>query len=151
MSCRLLVLKTPSAAFAAVLWLTAAGCGGGQPSSLEGTVFVDGAPARAGISMSFTPVGPGSPSYATTDGQGRYEAMFTFREAGVGTGPHRVALMPGGTGDGPMPVLGPDGQPVPGSQSVGPPKFPRSYYEEIQVIEIQPGGNEIDIQLETAD
>ena len=91
----------------------------------------------------------GSPSYATTDENGHYEAAFTFREVGIQPGEHRVHLVPGdGGGSTTMPVIGPDGQPVAG-QTVSRPRFPKEYYQEITKITVDPGSNEQQIDLTT--
>lgn len=122
------------------------GCAENNLSTLEGTVFVDGNPAPPGIALSFAPLKGGSPSYASTDEAGHYEAAFTFREKGIEPGKHRVQLVPGGGGQESMPRIGPDGKPIP-SESSSPPKFPRDYYQEITTITVEPGSNEIDLEL----
>lgn len=139
-------------ASAATLLLTLTGCGNGL-SGLHGTVLVDGKPAPAGISLQFSPTGGGSPSYAETDAEGKYEAAFTFREKGIEVGEHIVSLTPGGgsTSES-MPVIGSDGKPVSDGTkggSGGPPSFPQKYYSEITKIKVAPGMNEIDIELES--
>jgi len=129
-----------------------AGCGNGL-SGLQGSVLVDGNPAPAGISLQFSPVGGGSPSYAETDAEGRYEAAFTFREKGIEVGEHIVSLTPGGgSASGSMPVIGEDGRPVSGAKTGGDdalPSFPQNYYSEITRIKVESGSNEIDIELES--
>lgn len=129
--------------------LLLAGCGNGLPT-LQGTVTVDGQPAPNGISLSFSPISDtGATSYATTEANGAYEASYTFQEKGITEGEHIVALVPGG-GAVPesMPEIGPNGKPVPGSQEK-PPEFPKEYYQEIERITIEPGSNQIDIDLST--
>lgn len=129
---------------------TLTGCGNGL-SGLQGTVLVDGKPAPAGISLQFSPVGGGSPSYAETDAEGRYEAAFTFREKGIEVGEHIVSLTPGGgSASGSMPVIGEDGKPVSGATTgsdAASPNFPQKYYSEITRVKVEPGSNEIDIEL----
>lgn len=123
------------------------GCGNGL-SSLTGTVTVDGQPAPAGISLILSPVDSGgSPSYATTDEKGRYEAAFTFQQKGIMPGRVRVQLMPGDGGSSSMPVIK-DGKPVANSQNTRP-QFPKEYYEEILIITVVEGSNTIDIPLST--
>lgn len=129
----------------ALLLLT--GCGN-DLSTLEGTVLVDGETAPEGLSLQFTPTEPGgSPSYASTDQDGHYEANFSFREQGIQPGRHSVRLVPGGGGQHSMPTIGPDGKPQPASAKTA--NFPESYYEEIQTVTIEPGSNEIDLDLTT--
>lgn len=139
-------------ATAVILLCTLTGCGNGL-SSLQGTVLVDGNPAPAGISLQFSPTGGGSPSYAETDAEGRYEAAFTFREKGIEVGEHIVSLTPGGSAaSGSMPVIGEDGRPVSEAKTgsaAGPPNFPQKYYAEITKINVESGSNEIDIELES--
>lgn len=127
--------------------LLSLGCGNGL-SSLNGTVTVDGKPAPAGISLSFSPVDAGgSPSYATTDGQGRYEAAFTFQEKGIQPGRIRVQLVPGGEGSTSMPEIK-DGKPVVKPENKRP-QFPKEYYQEIMIITVAEGANTIEIPLST--
>ncbi len=137
---------------AAAFLVTLTGCGNGL-SSLQGTVQVDGSPAPAGISLQFSPVSGGSPSYAETDDQGRYEAAFTFREKGIEAGEHIVSLTPGGgAASGSMPVIGEDGRPVTSANAASngaAASFPQKYYSEITRITVEPGANDIDIELES--
>ncbi len=121
------------------------GCGN-DLASLKGTVFIDGQPAPEGVSLGFAPLETGgSPAYAATDSEGRYEAAFSFQETGIQPGKHRVHLVPGGGGgSATMPQIGPDGTPVP---SASPPALPKEYYQEITTIAVEPGANEIDLQL----
>ncbi len=133
----------------ALLVIGLMGCGSGL-STLEGTVTVDGKPAPEGISLSFTPVdGNGSPSYASTDSNGHYEAAFSFQKKGIEAGEHRVQLVPGSDpGSGTMPQIGPDGQPIPSSKPKRP-QFPKEYYQEIQKITVESGHNSIDLDLKS--
>ncbi len=123
-------------------------CGCGDPDglvSLHGVVTVDGRPAPEGISLEFSPVGKGSPSYGTTDSEGKFEAAFTHRRKGILPGEHVVKLVPGG------PAADAGRMPEPGEK----PKesilsqFPREYYQEIIRITVKKGGQTIDIPLET--
>jgi hypothetical protein len=132
-----------------VLIACCAGCSDGL-ASLEGVVTIDGEPAPAGVAIEFCPTGEGSPSYGTTDGQGRYEAAFTFQKMGIEPGEHRLKLMPSDV-EMPMPEIGPDGRPV-GPPPENPLKgIPRAYYEEIELITVEPGSNTHDISLTTGD
>lgn len=131
----------------AALFLCLSGCDG--LASLEGTVTIDGEPAPAGVSLQFTPVtGKGSPSYASTDASGHYEAAFTFQKMGIQPGEHSVRLMPSQV-ETPMPRIGPDGRPV-GPPPVSPLKnLPQEYYQEIQKITVEPGSNTINLDLKS--
>lgn len=125
------------------------GCGDNL-SSLQGQVTIDGRPAPAGLSLEFSPVAAGgSQSYASTNASGEYEASFTFREKGILPGEHIVHLVPGGgpVGDESMPVIGPNGKPVPQNDKPSAPELPEHYYQEILRITVQPGANQIDIPL----
>ncbi|QDU78139.1 hypothetical protein Pan97_52210 [Bremerella volcania] len=131
----------------AVLLAAAVGCGGSGLPSLTGTVTIDGKPAPAGVAIQFSPIAEGgSPSYAQTDEQGKYEAQFSFNKTGIQPGEHSVKLIPGSVVT-PMPEIGPDGRPV------GPPpknplaNLPKSYWEEIEVIQVDAGSNTHDIAL----
>lgn len=139
------VVPTPLMAAMAICCI---GCGDGL-SSLQGTVTIDGSPAPAGLSLQFTPTETGgSPSYASTDEHGHYEAAFTFTRKGIEPGRHLVRLIPGG-GETTMPKLGPDGKPEPAPPSPFS-KLPGKYFEKIQDIQVNNGGNTVDIHLKTA-
>ena len=76
--------------------LFVAGCGGGVGSdfgAVSGTVTMDGAPLE-GASVTFQPemASGGSPSYGTTDANGKYELMFTFSKKGAMLGEHKVSI-----------------------------------------------------------
>ena len=118
------------------------GCGDGR-ASLTGTVTVDGQPASKGLDIQFSPVDGQSPSYASTDENGNYEASFTFQKKGIIAGKHSVRLMPGG-GQSSMPVVHGKGA---DTKAAAPKAFPKSYYSEIEQIEIKPGNNVIDLKL----
>ena len=124
------------------------GCGD-RLSSLRGAVTIDGQPAPKGLSFEFSPVGEGSSSYASTDGEGRYEAAFTFRRKGIEPGEHLVRLLPSQI-EMPMPKIGANGRPVEMSEQRSPVgKLPREYYERITTIIISPGSNSYDFELTT--
>lgn len=128
--------------------LLAVGCGDGL-STAEGTVTIDGNPAAEGLSLQFTPVDGGAPSYGRTDSSGHYVAQFTFNRVGIETGEHSVKLVPGGGGadSGQMPVVGADGKvQAPANPAAN---LPAEYYEEIQRVTIEPGSNQVDLALET--
>ena len=131
-----------------VLATFATGCND-RLSSLRGVVTIDGQPAPKGLAFEFSPVGTGSSSYASTDGEGRYEAAFTFRRKGIEPGEHLVRLLPSQI-EMPMPKIGANGRPVEMSEQRSPVgKLPREYYERITTIVISPGSNSYDFELTT--
>lgn len=128
---------------------TVAGCGNGL-STLSGMVTIDGKPAPKGLSFEFSPTGAGSSSYASTDQDGKYEAMFTFQKKGIQAGEHLVRITPGAVEES-MPVIGPDGKPV--NDSAEQPSvamLPHQYYEQIETIMVESGHNTHDISLTTS-
>lgn len=137
--------------FAAILIGLAAsvGCGSGALPSLSGTVTIDGNPAPAGVALQFSPTSEGgSPSYAQTDANGNYEAQFSFNKTGIQPGEHSVKLIPGSV-ETPMPEIGPNGRPVGPAPKNPLSGLPKTYWEEIEVITVQPGPNAHDIVLKS--
>ncbi|MFN3150843.1 carboxypeptidase regulatory-like domain-containing protein [Bremerella sp.] len=133
--------------FAVALLAAAAGCGGSGLPSLTGTVTIDGKPAPAGVALQFSPTAEGgSPSYAQTDADGKYEAQFSFNKTGIQLGEHSVKLIPGSV-ETPMPEIGPDGKPVGPAPKNPMGSLPKSYWEEIEVIQVEPGSNTHDFAL----
>lgn len=128
----------------------AVGCGQNGLSTLTGVVTIDGQPAPQGIGLEFTPVFEGgSPAYGQTDAQGRYEALFTFDTKGIMPGEHIVKLLPGFNSEA-MPEVGPDGKPVKTAASKNPlSEMPKTYWEEIEKIEIKAGRNNHEIALKS--
>ncbi|PQO31228.1 hypothetical protein C5Y96_12850 [Blastopirellula marina] len=140
-------LRRTCVLFAVALLATVAGCGGSGLPSLTGTVTIDGKPAPAGVAIQFSPTAEGgSPSYAQTDANGKYEAQFSFNKNGIQQGEHSVKLIPGSVVTS-MPEIGPDGRPVgpPPKNPLG--SLPKTYWEEIEVIKINAGSNTHDIAL----
>jgi hypothetical protein len=80
----------------AVLLLTAAGCGSEIAiAAVEGRVTKDGQPL-ADHWVRFTPVAGGRSGNGRTDGDGRYELAYTYKEKGARVGPNRVEVGTGG-------------------------------------------------------
>lgn len=109
---------------------------------------IDGSPAPAGLSLQFAAIDVGgSPSYASTDEHGHYEAAFTFKRKGIEPGQHLVRLIPSDF-EASMPKIGPDGKP-----EARPPnplaKLPREYFEKIEEIQVNEGRNVVDFHLKT--
>jgi len=118
------------------------GCGPSGMPTLTGTVTIDGKPAPAGISFQFSPVQPGgSSSFAQTDEQGNYAAQFSMRQEGIQEGTHRVQLMPG--------FFPPDMEPNEARRLNPLKKVPKTYYEEVTQVTIEPGSNTLDITLDS--
>ena len=121
-----------------LLALIAVGCG--QQSQVEmgrvtGVVYIDGAPARAGLQIEFDPVTKGvRGSTAVTDDSGQFEAVYSLSTKGVRLGDCVVKLVP--------PELAP---PKPGSKRKLP--FPSTYYEEIRQVTIDPGHNMLELEI----
>lgn len=133
------------------LVVVVAGCGA-PPTTLTGSVTIDGVAAPAGISLEFAPTGPGTSAYARTDAAGRYEAQLTFRRRGIEPGEHRIRLTPGSSLDpagagGGMPEAG---RRPPAIRRASAGEFPRRYHAEIERITVLRGRNRHDIALSTA-
>lgn len=140
-------LRRTCVLFAVAFLAAAVGCGGSGLPSLTGTVTIDGKPAPAGVAIQFSPIAEGgSPSYAQTDANGHYEAQFSFSKTGIQLGEHSVKLIPGSV-ETPMPEIGPDGRPVGPAPKNPLAQLPKSYWEEIEVIQVNGGSNSHDIAL----
>ena len=84
----------------ALLMLTTAGCGSEIAiATVEGRVTKDGQPL-ADHWVRFTPVEGGRSGNGRTDGDGRYELAYTYKEKGARVGPNRVEVGTGGEIDG---------------------------------------------------
>lgn len=73
--------------------LPAAGCGPGGPElgTVSGTVTLDGKPLP-NARLEFQPLAKGSPSYGTTDENGRYELVYGIDRPGAMVGKHEVRI-----------------------------------------------------------
>jgi hypothetical protein len=99
------------------------------------------------LAFEFSPLGPGSPSYGTTDAEGRYVAAFTFKRKGIEPGEHLVRLLPSQI-EMPMPEFDDRGRLVGKPKEASPiAKFPREYYEQITTIVVSEGYNTHDFEL----
>ena len=128
------------------LVILAAGCSrGGVGATASGAVTIDGKPAPAGILIEFHPqVAGSSPSMGVTDASGRYVLKFNVNKVGVMPGDSVVSLsIP--------PSIGPDGVPKV-SMSLANPRIPENYFgpKSKLVRTVKPGGNDIDIDIDTA-
>ncbi|MDR3633274.1 MAG: carboxypeptidase-like regulatory domain-containing protein [Isosphaeraceae bacterium] len=97
-----------AAIWGAALLLGAAGCGGGQQSTVAlvpavGTVTIDGAPLPEAV-VQFIPAGEtrGQGGSGLTNAEGAYKAATPFGEPGLPTGEYKVVIskraLPTGTG-----------------------------------------------------
>ena len=77
----------------AVTLLTTVGCGPGGPElgTVTGIVTFKGEPLPE-AEIEFQPEAEGTPSYGTTDQEGRYELRFTPERNGAMVGTHRVQI-----------------------------------------------------------
>jgi hypothetical protein len=118
--------------------MLAAGCGGGDYSSVKGKVTLDGQPLPDAL-VRFSPVNPGSPSYGRTDADGQYELIYTRDAKGAEVGEHVVSITTAKPGD-------PDGDPP--TEDV-PEKLPAKYHAQSELKrEVMPGRNVIDFDLQ---
>ncbi|MEW4565192.1 hypothetical protein AB1K70_21895 [Bremerella sp. JC770] len=126
----------------ATLLMACLGCGPAGMPTLTGTVTIDGKAAPAGISFQFSPLRTGgSCSYAQTDENGNFTAQFSMRQEGIQEGTHRVQLMPG--------FFPPDMDSRDAERMNPLKKVPKSYYEEVTQVTIEPGYNTLDIALDS--
>lgn len=139
---------TRSGALWAAVIVSQLACGcGDRLASLKGTVSIDGRVAPKGVAFEFSPVGPGTSSYAATGADGQYEAEFTFRKKGIQPGRYIVRLMPSVI-EAAMPTFDDDGKPIGVNNTPSPlTDLPKKYYERIEEITISPGRNSYDITL----
>lgn len=77
--------------FAVLACLMVAGCGGGGPVPVEGTVLYDGQPV-SGISLVFSPVDGSRQSSGSTDESGHFSLMHTINDMGALPGKHNVTF-----------------------------------------------------------
>ena len=115
-----------------------AGCGGGGPDLIEvtGTVTLDNRPL-ADASVEFQPEEGGSPSYGTTDENGRYELVYGVGKPGAMIGKHVVRITTyqmESTGE--------------GDPTIVPERVPPQYNSQTTLSEeVAPGRNEINFDL----
>ena len=112
------------------------GCGGDDKfGTVSGTVLVDGQPVK-GLEIIFEPqFAGGAPSIGFSDERGKYTAMFTADRAAVMVGQHIVRVSGVQYGEGTTNVLA---------------KIPPRYGPESElVVDITPGSNTYDINIET--
>ena len=134
----------PKLAYALMMFLPMlfAGCGedGPELGTVTGVVTLDGKPAQ-GLTIRFVPQKEGaSPSYGSTDAEGRYELFFTMDKAGAVPGTHSVEIEP------PEQAVDEDGKPV-GS---APLPIPRRYRTAgTLTAEVKAGANSFDFPLES--
>jgi hypothetical protein len=114
--------------------LVCLGCGGGDVGYVEGTVTMDGNPLPDAL-VTFQPES-GRPSYGRTDGNGRYELIYTKDAKGAVPGKHTVTISTLQEGD-----------PDAGGKSI-PEKVPAKYNTNTELTrEVTPGSNKLDFEL----
>ncbi len=77
-----------------VLLAGVVGCGSDGPdlTNVTGTVTLDGKPVQ-GATLTFVPEAPGaSPSYGSTDAEGKYSLMYSRDKTGAMVGKHNVEI-----------------------------------------------------------
>jgi len=120
--------------------LGVAGCGGGNPATVNGTVTYNGQPLETGT-VAFYPVDGGPAAYANIQSDGTFRAS-TGQQKGLALGEYRISVQ----ATGPMPEPGPqnDWEPVPESL------IPESYNSPETsglTATITPGENQVDLEL----
>jgi hypothetical protein len=116
-----------------------AGCGSEYDATLTGAVTLDGKPVPQGT-VTWTPVDAGSSAYATIDSDGSYEVR-TGREVGLKPGEYFVTVAANESAA--RTVEG--GPPPPGKLIV--PIWYRFKDRSGLKFTVEPGGNQIDLQL----
>jgi hypothetical protein len=132
-------LGLASLAVGLAAFLPLAGCGSGGPElgTVQGTVTLDGNPLPD-AKIEFQPQGDGSPSYASTDAQGRYELMYGIDKPGAMPGEHVVRIST-------FRVVSESGE----APREMPERVPPTYNSNSELIrEVQAGDNTIDFALE---
>jgi len=117
--------------------LLSSGCGGrADLASVRGKVTLDGQPL-ADAFVVYAPVAKGTTSYGRTDSSGRYEMMFSDREAGAWIGENLVRI---NTGD------------VSSGDRTGPKERVPAVYNQQTTLkaEVKPGANTFDFELKSS-
>lgn len=124
------------------LCLATAGCGrdGPELGRVTGTVTLDGVPL-AGARIEFQPQAEDtSPSYATTDEEGRYELVYGIGQQGAMLGRHAVRITTYANAN--------DGN---GTVSLIPERVPPRYNSKTELSrDVEAGKNTFDFPLEGA-
>lgn len=121
--------------------LSSIGCGGPYNSDVSGNVTLDGETVPRGT-VSFVPVGKGSSAYGRIDSSGNY-FLRTGREEGLPAGEYAVSVVANELPD--MSKV-PEGTPPPPGKPITPPWY-RSQTTSGLKFTVEPGGNQIDLQL----
>ncbi|TWT34410.1 hypothetical protein Enr8_18180 [Blastopirellula retiformator] len=119
----------------------AVGCSRGSGENLgfvSGTVTLDGQPLSQ-VMVTFSPDAGGRESYGVTNAAGQYQLRYTSQDKGAKLGQHQVRISPVGV-EPREPIAVEATSPV-----------PTQYYgEDFLLYEVNPGANEIDLQLTKA-
>lgn len=127
-------------AFYILLLISSVGCNGSGPAlaPVHGRVTLDGEPVGSATVM-FQPEASGSPSYGSTDQDGRYVLGYKRRQQGAAIGSHFVRVLADKA------IPGPDGKPM-----KRPHPIPARYNnDQVMKREVKRGDNEINIELTT--
>ncbi|MFC1597648.1 carboxypeptidase regulatory-like domain-containing protein [Planctomycetota bacterium] len=119
-----------------IVFLLATGCGDGGPErgNVTGKVTLDGKPLE-GADLEFQPT-EGSPSYGTTNPDGKYKLMYTRDKKGAMVGEHTVRITTSTTATDEN-----------GNEIRVPQQVPPEYSREGVVKEVKPGRNKFDFDL----
>ena len=123
------------------------GCTGGDKDLglVEGLVSIDGQPADK-ATIRFYPSNGSRGSFGVTDGEGRYELVYTVGKDGAKIGQHKVTISTKLTPDYSMETRK---QIAPGRKE----SLPKKYYDRRQTeltANVASGSNEIDFDLSTS-
>jgi len=112
------------------------GCGGDGPElgTVKGKVTLDGEPLE-GADLEFQPK-EGSPSYGTTDDNGRYDLMYTRDKRGAMLGEHTVKITTSTTDVDER-----------GNEIRVPQRVPPEYSQVGVTKEVKPGTNKFNFEL----
>jgi hypothetical protein len=123
--------------------LLISGCGESYDSSIEGTVTLNGQVVPAGL-VAFHPVSPGPAAYAVIEQDGSY-AVRTGREASLPSGEYQVSVV---ANEPPTIERSAQGGPPPPGKDITPAWY-RSKETSGLLFKIEPGSNEINLELTT--
>jgi hypothetical protein len=129
----------------AAFFLSCVGCGrvdGPQLATVSGTVTLDGKPVPQ-VNITFVPeTQGGSPSFGSTDANGKYTLLFSQDRAGAMLGKHRVEI------EAQEPEVGDDGEPIAPAAEVVP--IPVKFSQPGALsAEVKSGNNTIDFPLKS--
>jgi len=119
------------------------GCGGPYDASVSGAVTLDGQIVPRGT-VAFHPVTGGPVAYAPIRSDGSY-VVRTGREEGLPAGEYQVTVM---SNELPAQLETKEGRPQPPGKAITPPWYCSKETSGLQFT-VEPGANEIDLELTT--